>query len=83
MLELSPRTPTPFKHAMAEVERRARAKEWVSSLATLLVSRFRGGHNGHASKVLTRTRMPQKEHKNTFYPEFYLIIKTFYGICLP
>nr|KAG5693280.1 hypothetical protein BaRGS_011601 [Batillaria attramentaria] len=28
MLELSPRTPTPFKHALAEVERRAKAKEW-------------------------------------------------------
>lgn len=29
MLESSPRTPTPFKHALAEVERRAKAKEWV------------------------------------------------------
>lgn len=28
-LESSPRTPTPFKHALAEVERRAKAKEWV------------------------------------------------------
>ncbi|KAL8586302.1 hypothetical protein ACOMHN_058682 [Nucella lapillus] len=27
-LETSPRTPTPFKHALAEVERRAKAKEW-------------------------------------------------------
>lgn len=36
MLESSPRTPTPFKHALAEVERRAKAKEWVRNTLILL-----------------------------------------------
>ena len=33
LLESSPRTPTPFKHALADAERRAKAKEWVCNHA--------------------------------------------------
>ncbi|XP_025085678.1 myb-related protein A-like isoform X2 [Pomacea canaliculata] len=72
MLELSPRTPTPFKHAMAEVERRARAKEWspgdLEDLGEVLKD-CEAGYDADLSSGVTPAmqtrhskRKPNKEH---------------------
>ncbi|KAK7478599.1 hypothetical protein BaRGS_00030131 [Batillaria attramentaria] len=72
MLELSPRTPTPFKHALAEVERRAKAKEWspgdLEDLGEVLKD-CEAGYEADMSSGVTPAmqtrhskRKPNKEH---------------------
>ncbi|KAL8609077.1 hypothetical protein ACOMHN_033670 [Nucella lapillus] len=71
-LETSPRTPTPFKHALAEVERRAKAKEWspgeLNGLGEVLKD-CETGYEADMSSGVTPAmhtrhskRKPNKEH---------------------
>ncbi|KAK7098513.1 transcriptional activator Myb-like isoform X2 [Littorina saxatilis] len=71
-LESSPRTPTPFKHALAEVERRAKAKEWspgeLDDLGEVLKD-CEAGYEADLSSGVTPAmhtrhskRKPNKEH---------------------
>ncbi|XP_076471354.1 transcriptional activator Myb-like isoform X2 [Babylonia areolata] len=71
-LESSPRTPTPFKHALAEVERRAKAKEWspgeLNDLGEVLKD-CETGYEADLSSGVTPAmhtrhskRKPNKEH---------------------
>lgn len=70
-LESSPRTPTPFKHALAEVERRAKAKEWSPGELDDLGEVLKDCETGYEADLSSVTpamhtrhskRKPNKEH---------------------